>query len=52
MKNSFIALSGKGDHSGLWPHNSLSHPGGGIEQTKGVQGAGHGQLMDIFLIGW
>ena len=40
----------------LWaniiPLRLCIYPGGRSEESYSVQGAGHGQLMDVLLIGW
>ena len=37
---------------GAKTQDCVSRPGACSEECYRVQGAGHGQLMDIFLIGW
>ena len=51
-RNRFIALPGKGGHSGLLPSRLCVPPGRGGEESYSVQGTGGDQLVDILLIGW
>ena len=44
----FIALPGRGGHSGLMLLRLFNHPGAGSEEFYSVQGAMCHQLMDIF----
>ena len=53
VENSFIALSGKGDHSRLMP-SKLCVPDleGVVRSVIVMVQRGYGQLGDILLIGW
>ena len=51
-KNSFIALPGKGGHSGLIPWKLCPAPGNDSEEFYSVQIARHDQLVDFPLIDW
>lgn len=50
-KNSFIVLPGKGGHGRL-VSSKLCPTLEGRVTSHSVQGMGHGQLVDILLIGW
>ena len=52
QKRAFIALPGRGGHSGLMLLRLFNHPGAGSEEFYSVQGAGHDQFIDNSLIGW
>ena len=51
-KNSFIALPGRGGHSGLLPSKLCSHLEGVVRSFTGMVQRGRGQLVGILLIGW